>query len=127
MCRTAEALVQTCVCGAQMIVRIVMIVLMMVENLLKLFLQSFYNICSIVLQIISILPVCLVFVLTSKLKCLICGGGGGGGGCNAAQRTAGSDCVMTLLVLIILYYVMKANGMLDNLFTNLGYSKTKTN
>lgn len=120
MCRTCHALLQTFICSAQMFVRIIMLILMMIENLLKLFLQTFYNFCSIVLQIVSLLPVCLVFLLTSRIKCLLCGGSGA---C-AAQRSGRCDCVMSLITLIVLFFILKSTGHLDKALKTLGYTKS---
>ncbi|PZC79274.1 hypothetical protein B5X24_HaOG216540 [Helicoverpa armigera] len=119
MCRTLGALLQTCICGAQMIVRIFMILLMMIENILKLLLTTLYNFLSIILQIVSMLPVCLVFLLTSKLKCLFCGGCG----CPGAGGGAIGNCIATAITLVAAYFILKNTGMLDLIFIYLGYTK----
>lgn len=109
------------ICMIQMFVRVLMTVFLMVENLIRMFLQTIYNTLSFVLQIISLLPICCVILLTARMKCFMCGGGGGcptkstgGGGC---------DCLMSLLALTILFFIFRATGVLDKIFFTLGYAK----
>lgn len=121
MCRTVHNILSSVICMIQMFVRVVMTIFLMLENLIRMFLQTIYNTISFILQIISLLPICLVILLTARMKCFMCGGGGGcptrssgGGGC---------DCLMSLVALTILFLIFRATGVLDKIFYRLGYAK----
>lgn len=120
MCRTVEKLFQSIMCLIQLLIRIVMTIFLMAENLLRMLLQTLYNMISFIVQMISLLPICCVFLITSRLKCFMCGGGGG---C-AVNRGGSCDCFMTLLAVIILFFIFRATGILDKVFYRLGYAKT---
>lgn len=67
----------------------------------------------------SLLPICIVVLITSRMKCFMCGGGGGcpksgGGGC---------DCLMTFMAIALLFFIFRATGVLDKIFYRLGYTK----
>lgn len=75
---------------------------------------------SFVLQLLSLLPICCIVLLTSRLKCFMCGGGGG-----CATRSGGScDCMMSFMAVVILFLIFRATGLLDKLFFKLGYAKS---
>ncbi|KAF9812857.1 hypothetical protein SFRURICE_002476 [Spodoptera frugiperda] len=101
LCRSPRpnAMIQSLICACQMLVRVFMVSIMMLENLLKLILNSFYNFVSIILQMISLLPICFVFVVTAKVKSMVCGGGGGGG----TAQSAGCDAVMAIISIFPAY------------------------
>lgn len=122
MCRTAHAVLQTVICGIQMLVRVFMTLILMLENVIRMILQTFYNFISFVLQMISLVPICVVFLLTARLKCFMCGGGGP---C-PVNRGGTCDCLMSLLAIIILFFIFRATGVLDKVFYNIGYAKAPT-
>lgn len=121
MCRTLHSVLQSGICAIQMLVRIFITVVLMIENLIRMILQTFYNFISFMLQMVSLLPICVVFLVTSRLKCFMCGGGGpcqiqSGGGC---------DCLMSAVAIIIVFFILRATGLLDKIFYKLGYAKAK--
>lgn len=71
---------------------------------------------------ISLVPICVVFLLTARLKCFMCGGGGP---C-PVNRGGTCDCLMSLLAIIILFFIFRATGVLDKIFYNIGYAKAPT-
>ncbi|XP_053603105.1 uncharacterized protein LOC128671036 [Plodia interpunctella] len=119
MCRTVHALLQTIICGIQMLVRVFMTVILMIENVIRMLLQTLYNFISFLLQMISLIPICVVFLLTARLKCFMCGGGGP---C-PVNRGGTCDCLMSLLAFVILFFIFRATGVLDKIFYSLGYAK----
>ncbi|KAJ8731810.1 hypothetical protein PYW08_014540 [Mythimna loreyi] len=123
MCRTCHAFLQTLICTCQMLIRIFMVFLMMIENLIRLCLNAVYNFFSLILQLISILPVCLVFILTSKLKCLMCSNSCG---TCPVQRNGSCDCIMSIITLIIIYYFIKSYGYDDKILAKLGLKRIQT-
>ncbi|KAI8429171.1 hypothetical protein MSG28_007710 [Choristoneura fumiferana] len=126
MCRTVQSFGQTIICLLQMIIRIMMTTLLMIENLIRLVLQTLYNLLSFVFQICSLIPICLVFLMTSKLKFLFCGGAGGcggGGGCSGNRGGGSCDCVMSFLAVVLIIWLFKTTGVLDKILKKLGYVK----
>ncbi|XP_045446353.1 uncharacterized protein LOC123654497 [Melitaea cinxia] len=121
MCRTLHAVLQTAICGIQMLVRVFMTIILMIENLIRMILQTLYNFVSFVLQMLSLIPICVVFLLTARLKCFMCGGGGP---C-PVNRGGACDCVMSGLAIIILFFIFRATGVLDKIFYSLGYAKAR--
>lgn len=121
MCRTLQALVQTVICFAQMLVRIIMTLLLMIENLIRMIFQTVYNFISFILQMLSLIPICCVFIITSRLRCLMCCGDGGG--CCPAYRGRSCDCLLSLIFLTIVYFIFKATGLLDKIVLYFGYTK----
>ncbi|CAH1644511.1 unnamed protein product [Spodoptera littoralis] len=119
MCRTVHAVLSTVICGIQMLVRVFMTLILMIENVIRMLLQTLYNFISFVLQMVSLIPICLVFLLTSRLKCLFCGGGGACPG----NRGGAADCVMSFLAILIIFFIFRATGVLDKIFYSLGYTK----
>lgn len=122
MCRTVHAVLQTVICGIQMLVRVFMTVILMLENVIRMLLQTMYNFISFLLQMISLVPICVVFLLTARLKCFMCGGGGP---C-PVNRGGTCDCLMSLLAIIILFFIFRATGVLDKIFYSIGYAKAPT-
>lgn len=70
---------------------------------------------------ISLIPICVVFLLTARLKCFMCGGGGG---C-PVNRGGACDCIMSALAIVILFFIFRATGVLDKIFYSLGYTKAR--
>lgn len=120
MCRTAHAVLSTVICGIQMLVRVFMTVILMIENVIRMLLQTLYNFISFVLQMISLIPICVVFLLTARLKCFMCGGGGP---CPIGARGGTCDCVMSFMAVVIIFFIFRATGVLDKVFYSLGYTK----
>lgn len=121
MCRTIQSCLQTFVCMFQMLIRILMTTVLMFENLLRLFMQTVYNMLSFIAQLLSLIPICCVFVLTSKMKGMICGtksagGQSGGGMC---------DCVLSTLMLVVVFHIFKEMGVLDIIMVKIGYIPAK--
>ncbi|XP_028172230.1 uncharacterized protein LOC114361422 [Ostrinia furnacalis] len=121
MCRTVHAVLQTAICGIQMLVRVFMTVILMIENVIRMLLQTLYNFISFVLQMVSLIPICIVFLLTARLKCFMCGGGGP---C-PVNRGGTCDCLMSALAFVILFFIFRATGVLDKIFYSLGYAKAR--
>ncbi|XP_023939011.2 uncharacterized protein LOC112046559 [Bicyclus anynana] len=124
MCHSIYSLLQTLVCGLQMLSRVFMTTILMIENLLRLILQTLYNFVSFVLQLLSLIPICAVFLVAARLKCFVCGGGGA---CPVNNRGGGAcDCLMSAVAIIIMFFIFRATGVLDKIFYSLGYTKAKT-
>lgn len=123
MCRTAHAVLSTVICGIQMLVRVFMTVILMIENVIRMILQTLYNFISFVLQMISLIPICVVFLLTARLKCFMCGGGGP---CPVGGRGGTCDCIMSFMAIVIIFFIFRATGVLDKVFYALGYTKSET-
>ncbi|CAB3243043.1 unnamed protein product [Arctia plantaginis] len=121
MCRTVHALLQTVICGVQMVVRVFMTVLLMIENVVRMVLQTMYNFISFMLQMISLIPICCVFLVTARLKCFVCGGGGP---C-PVNRGGTCDCLMSFFAILIIFFIFRATGVLDKIFYSLGYARAK--
>ncbi|CAH0407893.1 unnamed protein product [Chilo suppressalis] len=121
MCRTVHALLQTVICGIQMLVRVFMTIILMIENVIRMVLQTMYNFISFMMQMISLIPICLVFLLTARLKCFMCGGGGA---CPVA-RGGTCDCLMSFIAIVILFFIFRATGVLDKIFYSIGYTKAR--
>ncbi|CAG9784884.1 unnamed protein product [Diatraea saccharalis] len=120
MCNLLYALAQTIVCAIQTVIRLFLTILIMTENLIRMILQNAYNLISFLLQLISLLPICIVFIVTSRLKCLLCSGG------LCPFGRANCDCLMSIVALAILFFVLRATGVLDKLLNNFGYDKTRS-
>lgn len=99
-----------------------MTVILMIENVIRMLLQTFYNFVSFLLQMISLIPICVVFLLTARLKCFMCGGGGP---CPTGARGGTCDCVMSFMAVIIIFFIFRATGVLDKVFYSLGYAKAE--
>ncbi|CAG9560670.1 unnamed protein product [Danaus chrysippus] len=121
MCRTIHAVLQTAICGIQMLVRVFMTIILMIENLIRMILQTMYNFISFILQMLSLIPICIVFLLTARLKCFMCGGGGP---C-PVNRGGACDCIMSAMAILIMFFIFRATGILDKIFYSLGYSKAR--
>lgn len=70
---------------------------------------------------ISLIPICCVFLLTARLKCFVCGGGGP---C-PVNRGGTCDCIMSFFAILIIFFIFRATGVLDKIFYALGYAKAK--
>ncbi|RVE52501.1 hypothetical protein evm_002895 [Chilo suppressalis] len=116
MCRTVQALAQIIITGLQMVFRILMTILVMTENLIRMVLQTVYNFMSFLLQIISLVPICVVFIVTARLKCLLCSSGGFPVGRNC-------DCLISLFIVALILFLLTSTGVVDRIFNSLGYTK----
>ncbi|KAI5635040.1 hypothetical protein NE865_12229 [Phthorimaea operculella] len=105
-----------------MVVRVVMTTLLMVENLTRMVLQTVFNFVSFMLQLVSLVPLCCVFLVSSRLKCFMCGGGG----LCPLRRGGACDCLMSLAAIVILFFIFRATGVLDKIFYSIGYAKATT-
>lgn len=121
MCRTIQSVLQAIVCSTQMVIRIFMTFMLMMENLIRMLMQTFYNFCSFSMQILSLAPICLVFILSSRLKCFMCGGGGP---C-PVNRGGTCDCIMSGVAVVIIFLIFRATGVLDKIFYSMGYAKAQ--
>ncbi|XP_049866271.1 uncharacterized protein LOC126366970 [Pectinophora gossypiella] len=119
MCRTVHALLSTVICGTQMLVRVFMTTILMLENIIRMIMQTLYNFISFMLQMVSLIPICVVFLLTARMKCFMCGGGGP---C-PVNRGGACDCLMSVFAIIILFLIFRATGVLDKIFYTIGYAK----
>lgn len=106
-------------CFFEAIVRIFTTILLMFDNMIRMFLYNLYNILSVFCQICSVLPLCMVIIITSNLKCLICNRS------NICCAGAQGQCPLltSLVMLIVLYFVLDAFHGLDRVFNALGYVK----
>lgn len=107
------------ICVLEHIFNIVTTILLMVDSLFRMLLYNLYAIFSVFCQICSVLPLCIVFIITSKLKCFICNRSniccvGGQGQC---------PILRLLSSLILLYFIFYAFGALDSIFKVMGYVK----
>ncbi|XP_039749049.1 uncharacterized protein LOC120625865 [Pararge aegeria] len=121
MCRTVHSLLQTVICSVQMLVRVFMTTILMLENLIRMILQTLYNFISFMLQLLSLIPICLIFLVTARLKCFMCGGGGA---C-PVNRGGACDCLLSAVAIIIMFFIFRATGILDKIFFSLGYDKAR--
>lgn len=115
------SLFQALICMLQLVIRIIMTIGLMTESLIRLVLQSIYNFLSFLFQLISLLPICCVFLVTSKIKCALFSGGGG---CPAGARGGSCDCILSVAAILILLLIFRATGVLDKIFHRLGYDKS---
>lgn len=106
-------------CLIEAIIRIFTTILLMFDSMIRMFLYNLYNILSVFCQICSVLPLCIVFILTSNLKCLLCNRS------NICCAGAQAQCPMltSLVMLIVLYIILNAFHALDPIFGMLGYVK----
>lgn len=96
----------------------------MLENLIRMVLQTVYNFISFILQLLSLLPICIVILCTAKMKFFMCSKGGG---CPRRNELGICDCLMSLVALTILFFIFRVTGVLDKIFKQLGYVKASTN
>lgn len=127
MCRLTHILLQTITCSVQMLVRVVMTVLLMIENIIRTLLQTIYNFISFMLQIFSLIPICMVFIITARLKCLFCCGDGCGGGYYPGHRGGMCDCIVSVATFVLIFFVLRATGVLDAIFAYFGYMNATDN
>lgn len=97
-----------------------MTMVLMLENLIRMILQTIYNTVSFLLQLLSLLPICIIILVTARMKCFMCGGGGG---CPNRGGSGGCDCLMTFVAMALLLFIFRATGILDKIFFKLGYAK----
>ncbi|KAJ2938870.1 hypothetical protein O0L34_g17679 [Tuta absoluta] len=119
MCRS---MVQIVSCIMQSFTRIILMFLLMVENVIKMIFMAIYNILQFIVQCVSILPFCCVFIITSKLCCFSgcgsgCGSPGGGGGI--------MKCILGIIMLVITYLILDHFGVMKDIFKHLGYQKVQ--
>lgn len=106
-----------CICILQGIYRIALILVLMFENIVRMFMFNIYNIISTFCQICSVLPICMVFIITSNLKCIICNRS------NVCCAGSQGQCpiLASLVTLVVLYFVLDALHILDPILKTLGY------
>lgn len=108
-------LVNCCIEGTY---RLCVTIFLMLDNIIRMFLFNTYDILTVCCQICSVIPILMVFILTTKLKCVIC---------NRSNICAAGygQCPMiaTLCFLVFLYYVFNAFNAVDPFFKMLGYVK----
>ncbi|KAI8429505.1 hypothetical protein MSG28_000140 [Choristoneura fumiferana] len=121
MCQTIKTCLQSIVCILQMLVRIFMTIVLMVENLLRLVMQTIYNLLSFITQAISIIPICCVMIMTSKLRTVICGAGAGKGGAGGVSKNKTCDCVISTLIILVIFFIFRETGVLEKILFKLGY------
>lgn len=94
----------------------------MTYTLIQMLLYNVYGIISVFCQLCSVLPLCIVFIITSKLKCLLCNHS------NVCCAGAQGHCPLltSLIMILVLYSVFYAFGALDSTFSLLGYVKKST-
>lgn len=107
------------VCILQAINRIITIILLMCDNLVRMFIFNVYNVMTTCCQICSVLPLCLVFMVTSNLKCIICNRS------NICCAGSQGQCpILSGLVMIgFLYFVLYAFDAVDWVFNLFGFVK----
>lgn len=108
-----------CICILQGIYRIATILVLMVDNIIRMVMFNIYNIISAFCQICSVLPLCMVFIITSNLKCILCNRS------NICCTGTQAQCpiLASLVTLTVLYFVFYAFNGLDPIFKILGYVK----
>lgn len=100
-----------------------MTVVLMLENLIKMILQTVYNMISFILQLISLLPICIVILVTARIKCFMCSGYGS---CPTRNGVGICDCLISLAAIALLFFIFRTTGVLDKIFYKLGYAKVST-
>lgn len=110
-------------CLLESIVRVTVTILLMLDSIFRMLLYNVYNLLSVFCQICSILPLCVVFIVTSKLKCLLCNRS------NICCAGAQANCPLltSLTTILVLYFVFYAFGAVDSIFNVLGYVKEHKN
>lgn len=98
-------------------------VFLMAYTLIQMLLYNVYGIISVFCQMCSVLPLCIVFIITSKLKCLLCNNTSIC--CTGAQGNC--PLLMSLVMILVLYFVFYMFGALDSIFSLLGYVKKSDN
>lgn len=98
------------------ITRIFTTIIIMCDNTIRMCMFNTYNIISASCQVCSVLPLCLIFVLTSNLKCILCNRS------NICCAEGQSPFFGVLLLLVIIYVVFfyASNGF-EKIITFLGY------
>lgn len=99
--------------------RTVFTILLMADGLIRMLLYNLYNIFSVFCQLCSVLPLCIVFLATSKLKCFLCNRS------NICYAGAQARCPFftSLTTIVVLYIVFNAFGVLGPILKVLGYVK----
>lgn len=101
-----------------MISEIILRILFFIENALVMMLQNIFNSINFCCQICSIIPVCCVFIITSKLRCFL---SSNSGACSTGHDIGLSCVVMTILTLIVVLYILNATDYLDMMIDRFGY------
>ncbi|KAG7299934.1 hypothetical protein JYU34_016961 [Plutella xylostella] len=97
VCHPWHEMKSVCACIAFIVARTLMTIIVMTEHLLRLITQFFYNIITCALQTISILPLCLAFLITSGIRCAVCS--------NTACMTQYATCFVSFFTIGFLYFV----------------------
>lgn len=111
------------ICLLESIVQIFVTILLMLDSMVRMLLYNVYNILSVFCQLFSVVPLCIIFILTSKLKCLLCNRSNI---CNAGAQ-AQCPLLTSFVMLVCLYFLLNAFNALDSVFNFLGYVKDDYN
>lgn len=114
MCHLKKVSIETVHYCAIVIFRTLLTIITITENLIKLILQSLYTFISTIFQAISLLPMCLVFILTSNLRGICFGGGLFG---------SRSNPFLTIVLIVIILYLLLNGSFLESLLKKMGYTK----
>ncbi|KAG7299933.1 hypothetical protein JYU34_016960 [Plutella xylostella] len=98
MCQFLEECCSLMTCTCLMLARTFMTMIVMMEHIMRMIIQMFYNFVTFLLQLCSLLPLCCIFLLTSGFKCFVCGSGG-------ACPSPRAGCACSLATILILYLI----------------------
>lgn len=116
MCYLLPLFVETLHYCFLIIFRTFLSIIVNIENIIRLILQSIFNFLSSIFQAISLLPMCVVFILTSNVKGCFCGGG-----LNGCCRWCGST--FTVFLVITIMYLLYNGGYIESILAKMGYTK----
>lgn len=117
MCYILFAIVNIINSLLHLIFKTIMTIFAMFELLIKTVLQIIFNSLLMILQLLSVIPVCCAFIITSKLKCLVCRRGPA---CSII-RGGFSELILSLILFSIIILILRLTGVLDTLLKPLGY------
>lgn len=108
-------------CIIDAIVRIITTILLMMDSMIRMCLYNLYSIFSVCCQIFSAAPLCIVFIVTSNLKCLLCNRS------NICCAGSQAQCPLltTLTTILILIIVLYSSSTLDPILNELGYVRDR--
>lgn len=107
------------ICLLNSIIETLITVYLMIDGLIRMSLFNLYNILVVFCQICSVLPICMVFIITSKMKCLLCDRSN-----ICCAGTQGQCPLLTSLCLLVaLYFVLDHLGAVDPILSKIGYVK----
>lgn len=113
MCTIFKVIVK----AVNMVPQMILSLLCLIENVFMIIIQNIFNAINFCCQICSLIPVCCVFIITSKLRCFLSG--------NSSWKSGseiGFSCfIMTILTMIVVFYLLDTNDYIDVMIDRIGY------